>query len=128
MKTRLLAIFVVAVMVGLSACGGGDKPLPPDPPKSSAKEIISFSVSGVAYTVSGNNITFNYPKTAANTWNPAVPSWPVAPTISISDKATISPAASATQNFETAAVTYTVTAEDGTTKTFTVRATKQAEL
>ena len=123
MKTRLLAVVLVAAIVGLSACGGKKKP---DDPKSSAKEITSFVVNGQAYTPSSNGFTWNYAKTGPDTWA-SEPPWPVAPTITHTG-VKIDPPATTRQDFSAAAVTYTVTAEDGSTKTFTVSATRTAEL
>jgi hypothetical protein len=123
MKTRLFAIALVAVMIGLGACGS-KKPDKPEP-LSGTKDITAFVVNGVSYTISGTSISHHYPKTAENTWT-SLPSWPAAAQITHTGKS-ISP--TTPQNFEDAAgVVYTVTAEDGTTKTYTVKATRQAEL
>ena len=124
MKTRLLATVFVTVMVGLSACGGNKKP--DDPPKSSAKEITSFVVDKQAYTPTADGFTWEYIKSGPDTWA-TEPSWPVEPTITHTG-VSISPAANQKQNFRAGAVTYTVTAEDGSTKTYKVSATRKAEL
>ncbi len=50
----------------------------------------------------------------------------VTPTITISANATVSPASGEAVDFSKGAVTYTVTAEDGTTKTYQVTLTKPA--
>lgn len=118
MKNLLLTIALVAVVIGLGACGGEESP------KSSECEITSFTVSGVTYEINGTSITYKYNKSAPNTWD-NLPTWKVTPQIVYSENATIDPQPSVEQNFEESAVTYTVTAEDGTTKkTYTVKADK----
>jgi hypothetical protein len=88
-------------------------------PKSAACEIISFSVNGVAWDIDGADITYTCPSEAADT--------SAAPVITLSAGATINPSANVAQNFFVPqGVTYTVTAEDGsTTKTFVAKATVQ---
>jgi hypothetical protein len=87
-------------------------------PKSTACDIVSFSVDGAAWTVDGTNITRTYPAETVEA--------PLTPTITLSEGATVSPASGVEQNFFTdAGVTYTVTAEDGVTKkTYTAKATR----
>ena len=123
MKKSLVFSVLVAVVVGFASCGSTKE-------KSDEKDIISFKVQGVAYTRTPgtNNFTYTYKKTAANTWSPAVPNWKVAPEIQISENATIEPGADVPQDFEKAAVTYTVTAQDGSTATFTVKADRSTEI
>jgi hypothetical protein len=111
MKIKLLPIALMAAVIGLGACGGDD-------PKSSECEILTFTVDGVAYSINGTSITHKYDKIAPDTYQ-GMPTWPVAPQITYSEKATIDPLPSVAKNFEEGA-TYTVTAEDGTTKTYTV--------
>ena len=69
----------------------------------------------VSATISGTTVAAMVP------FNVDVTS--LAPTISVAAKATVSPASGSTQNF-TNAVTYTVTAEDGTTAAYSVTVTK----
>jgi hypothetical protein len=79
-------------------------------PASSAKDIISFSVAGVNGVVGANTVTV------------AVPLWTsltLSPTIVVSDGATVSPASGTAQDFSNPK-TYTVRAENGSTKTYTV--------
>ena len=115
MKIKLLVAALMVVIVGFGACGGGkDK-------ESSEKDITKFTVSGVDYIINGNNITYLYKKTVPNVWE-GEPVWKVAPSITISNKATINPKPDVPQNFVEESVTYTVTAEDGSTKTYTVKA------
>jgi predicted permease len=85
--------------------------------KSPEKQITSFKLSGVSPEVNGvfdnvkNTITFNVPSDVDVT--------SLAPEISVSGNATISPVSGSYQDF-TDPVTYTVTAQDGTTQTYTV--------
>ena len=91
--------------------------------KSSEKDILEFWVGGVQYEINPNSssIVYLYNKTAKDTWEGWV-SMPVAPSkIVLSPKASINPLATAPQNFENG-VDYTVTAEDGSTKTYRVKA------
>ena len=113
MKIKVLVAALMVVIVGFYACGGGkDK-------DSSEKDIIAFTVNGVPYQISGNNITYLYPKTAPNVWE-GEPTWSVVPVVTVSPKADYSPKTA--QNFVDGSVIYTVTAEDGSTKTYTVKA------
>ncbi|MEI6533916.1 MAG: DUF2341 domain-containing protein, partial [Verrucomicrobiaceae bacterium] len=81
-------------------------------PASTAKDILTcdFGVLGAA-AISGTIITLTVPP------NQQVSS--LAPTFTLSTFATISPASGIPQNF-TNPVTYTVTAQNGTTQTYTV--------
>jgi hypothetical protein len=84
---------------------------------SSSKDILSFTVGGTEWTIDGLNISYTYP---AGT-NPATQTVPV---IKLSDRATVNPASEVAQDFFTeAGVTYTVTAEDGSTQTYIAKAT-----
>jgi hypothetical protein len=83
-------------------------------PKSTEKSITGFSFASltpaVTATISGNSIAATVPFGTNLT---------LAPTITASAKATVSPASGSAQDFSKA-VTYTVTAEDGSTQTYTV--------
>jgi len=125
MKTRLFAIALVAMVIGFGSCGGKEKD------KSKECDIKTFTVDGKTYTITGLDITYTYPKSGPDAWL-TEPTWPVEPKIEISPKAKISPLASEKKTFvnangTSADVKYTVTAEDGTTKTYTVKATKSME-
>ncbi|MFA7171379.1 MAG: DUF5018 domain-containing protein, partial [Candidatus Paceibacterota bacterium] len=87
---------------------------------SSAKDISTFTVGGVTATVNNNTgiITLTLPAGTDLT--------SVTPTIAVSPGATVTPASGSTQNL-TNPVTYTVTAEDGTSKDFTVQTTLEEE-
>lgn len=79
---------------------------------SSAKDITAFSIVSpvVDATISVTNIIIMLPFGTDVT--------ALTPVITVSDYATVSPASGVVQNF-TSPVTYTVTAEDGTTKIYT---------
>jgi hypothetical protein len=83
-------------------------------------EITAFSTDGGTWTIDGKNITKTFPY--------GTPQNDLTPTIDISAGATVTPAPNVPQNFFTeAGVTYTVTAEDGTTtEIYTVKATVAA--
>ena len=114
MKSKYLIIALLAIVAGFSACG--------DKEKSSEKDILEFWVGNVKYSINGTNITYIYGKTSENSWDGWV-SMPVTPSkVELSSsKATIHPSVSAAQNFENG-IEYTVTAEDGSTKTYMVKA------
>jgi hypothetical protein len=79
--------------------------------------ILSFSAGDVEWDINNDNslITHNFPIGTAET--------PLTATITLSPGATVNPPSGEAQNFFTAqGVTYTVTAEDGTTRTYTVKA------
>ncbi len=77
--------------------------------QSSEKDILSFTIAGVNATINGTDIT------ATVSHGTAISS--LTPSISISAKAMVTPQGA--QNF-TNPVSYTVIAEDGTTKIYTV--------
>ena len=79
---------------------------------SSTKELTRFTLLGVDGTITGNTVAVTVPAVA----NLAA----VVPTL-IHNGASISPSASAAQNFN-APVTYTVTAADGSTRAYVVTA------
>jgi len=116
MKTnlRFLASIGFALLFLVLSC----KDKVAQPVKSAEKAITAFAFNSlspaVTATVSGTSIAavvpFNTDLTA------------LAPTITSSTKATVSPASGTAQNF-TNPVTYTVTTEDGTKQTYTVTVT-----
>lgn len=116
MKTNLIiSIILIAIITGFGSC----KKSKDDPAKSKACDITSFKVGSDAWQISGANISYLYPKgtTQGN----------LTPVITVSEKAKVSPESGVAQNFFTdGGVTYTVTAEDGTTKTYTAKATVNA--
>ena len=126
MKTRLTAIALVGMMIfGLGACGGGKEK------KSSGNDIATFKVGEVEYEInqSTRQITHHYPKTSADTWTALPSGWPnLTATVVLKDpKATISPNPSTPQNYQTGG-SFTVTAEDGTEKKYTVKASRDETL
>jgi len=89
-------------------------------PASTAKEITSFTISGqVSSTIDAGNATV----TVVMPYGTNVTS--LTPTIEISEFASISPASGVAQDF-TNQVTYTVTAQDNSTKAWTITVTVQA--
>jgi len=116
---RFLAIALLGAAVAFSGC---------KKEKSSDKDILEFWVNGVEYVKSGTNFTKFFPKLSNDNWGADFPATPVEPSkVVISPKANISPALNVPQDFERGA-TYTVTAEDGSTQTFTVTAQRNAYL
>ena len=89
-----------------------------DAPKSAEKSILTFGFNAlspaVSASISGLNITATLPSGTDAT--------KLVPTITLSPKATVSPATGTSQNFANP-VTYTVTAEDGSTQAYNVAIT-----
>ncbi|NAS32250.1 DUF5018 domain-containing protein [Flavobacteriaceae bacterium R38] len=112
MKKKLPEKLLFSMLLILAfACGsGGD-----DAPQilSSQKVINSFIISGVNGTIN------NESNLITGTLEEGISLTSLTPTISISPGATISPASGVSQDF-TNPVTYTVTAEDGSTVDYTV--------
>ncbi len=105
----LLSLSLVLTIALLISCGSSGSDL------SNASMITSFSIGGTAGTINQSNrsITLDLmePDLSALT-----------PEIGISTNATVSPASGVAQDF-TSPVTYTVTAEDGSTTAYTVTVT-----
>ncbi|MEI6093196.1 MAG: SUMF1/EgtB/PvdO family nonheme iron enzyme [bacterium] len=87
--------------------------------KSSAKDITSFTILGVAGSISGKTISLTLPVGSIVT--------NLIPTIVVSDGATVSPASGTVRDF-TSPVTYTVTAVDSTTATYVATVTVAARV
>ncbi len=85
-------------------------------PKSSQKQLLSFSFDELNPVVKAtiNQTTFGITAEVPSTTNIKA----LKPTITVSDKATVSPASGVSQDF-TNPVSYTVTAEDGSKQTYT---------
>ncbi len=115
--SRVLLIVIMGCAV-LTSCGNDDDGS--EPVKSSEKEITSFVFGELTPpangTISGNAI--------AVTVSDATDVTALKPTIAVSAGATISPASGVARDFSSP-VTYTVTAEDGSTGTYTVTVTKE---
>lgn len=105
---RITSLMVAISCFGLSSCGGDD---PATPPLSTEKSIISFSIDGVEGTIDQNQRTVSLTLVATDFTS-------LSPIINISDKASIDPPSDEAQDF-TNAVTYTVTAEDGSEAVYT---------
>ncbi|MDR2245609.1 MAG: DUF5018 domain-containing protein [Treponema sp.] len=82
-----------------------------EPPKSSAANITGFTLAGASGSIGTSSISVTVP------YGTSLGS--LAPVITVSAGATVSPLSGVARNF-TNPVTYTVTAEDGTQKTYTV--------
>jgi hypothetical protein len=83
---------------------------------NSAKDITGFTILGIDGTVGANTISLTVPYGTDRT--------SLTPTITITG-ASVSPASGVAQDF-TSPVHYTVTAADGSTKTYTVTVTEEA--
>jgi len=119
-KSFIISALLVVFVTGFSACGGKGK--------SGKNDILEFWVGGVQYSPeTGNKFYHLYEKTGVDTWTGLV-SMPAKPSkVVISPKATIDPPITEEKNFLDG-VTYTVTAENGDKKTYTVKAEKTAYL
>lgn len=119
-KYAMMLIAAFAFTFFATSCGSDDD-TPPAPVLSDDADILTFSFQGlqpaVTGQISGTNITATVP------YNVDVTA--LVPTLTISPEASLQPATGVAQNF-TNPVTYTVTAEDGTTKVYTVTVTKEA--
>ncbi|MDR2094239.1 MAG: DUF5018 domain-containing protein [Treponema sp.] len=96
-----------AIIAWISACAGAAE----DGPKSGEKVITAFSIHDVPGVIAGTAIALTLPAGTDVT--------SLAPQITVSEKAAVNPASGAAQDFS-APVSYTVTAEDGTTAQYTV--------
>ena len=109
LKLRTILLFVVAFGLVFTACKD-DKEDTPKPDLSEAADITSFVFGGltppVDGTITGTNIAVSVPFDVDVT--------ALVPTVVISADASVVPATGVAQDFSSP-VTYTVTAEDGTT-------------
>ena len=85
----------------------------PTPPLSTSKNITSFSILGIAGTIGTNTVTLAVP------WENYYSS--LTPTV-VHTGVSVSPASGVANNFAIPQI-YTVTAEDGSTKAYTITAT-----
>ncbi len=120
---RFFTMLMIAFMgIGVMSCSDDDDTSPtptpdpdPDPVESSEANITSFVFAeldpSVTATIDGTNIMAELPTGTDVT--------ALSPTIEVSDEATVAPASGEAQDFSEP-VTYTVTAEDGTTQEYTV--------
>jgi len=115
MKKSFVFSVLLVVFVGFSfsSCGGKENE------KSKACEITSFTVNGEGWTVANGTITKLFSCKGTNVNN-------LTPTIVITG-VKVEPASGIPQNFSSP-VTYVVTAEDGSTKNYTVTVTVGSEI
>ena len=107
MRSKYLAVALLAAIISFGACKKKE---------SSACDIVSFTVDGTEWQIGVNTVTRTYPK--------GTPVNNLYPVITVSEGAKVSPASGVSQDFsDDRAVTYTVTAENGKTKTYTAIAT-----
>lgn len=124
--SALSILFILLLLLGSVSCKKDPDPTPGGTTtpgsstgtagtKSSAKAITAFAFNGlnpaVTATIDATAKTISATVTAGTDVTKLVP------TITLSDKATVSPASGVAQDFSKA-VTYTVTAEDGTTQAY----------
>ncbi len=111
----LLLLWVVSCKKEEPAVTPGGTTNPGTTTKSSAKAITAFAFSALSPAVTAT--VDATAKTISATVASATDVTKLVPTITVSDKATVSPATNVVQDFSKA-VTYTVTAEDGTTQVY----------
>jgi eukaryotic-like serine/threonine-protein kinase len=115
--TKILAVLYLAIIMIAVACKKEDPApstptTPPVATKSSAKDITKFSFAGLSPVV---DATIDATTKAITATVPAgTDVTKLVPTITLSDKATVSPATGVATDFSKE-VSYTVTAEDGST-------------
>jgi len=112
MKKVSFNTFAVGITILLFLACGSDSEAP-TPSLSSSSEILEFTVLGASGII--NRMTNEI--SAIVSENSDITA--LAPEIMVSPGATISPASGSTQDF-TEPITYTVTAEDGSTEIFTI--------
>ncbi len=128
----LCSLLLFLLLVG--SCGKKVDPVPvvitPPPStttvttaKSSAKSVLTFAFAALSPAVNGT--IDNTAKTISATVASGTDLTKLVPTLTISDKATVSPASGVAQDFSKE-VTYTVTAEDASTVVYKVNVTKEA--
>ena len=125
MKTRFFVVVLLAAVVGIGACGKKKV-------KSEVNTIKSFIVNGKTYQINGTDISYIYAKVPAGGAWTDLPSGKVTPEISLTDnKATVTDS-NIELDFSTLGAgegvttmrEYTVKAENGDTKKYTVKVTK----
>lgn len=120
--SRLSTLFFL-LLLWVVACKKTEDPVvtpgpttPGTTTKSSAKAMTAFAFNGLSPAVTATIDATA--KTISATVASGTDVTKLAPTLTISDKATVSPATGVVQDFSKS-VTYTVTAEDGTTQAYT---------
>lgn len=121
MKKIFIWVFVFSAILSLVICKNNSDDSVIEPELSSECSILSFVIDtwsvrgGVDYT--NNTVILYFPQSANLT--------SMTPSISVSEGAIISPASGVAQDFSNS-VNYTVTAEDGSTNTYTVTAKRES--
>ena len=109
-------------LIVLASCSDDD-PTPETPVKSGSNMITAFKFAALTPEVVGTVLVSS--KTITATVLHGTDLTKLVPTVTISDKATVTPASGVAQDF-TAPVKYTVTAEDGSKQDYTVTITESA--
>lgn len=113
----ILSTLFFLLLLGTVSCKKEESPAPPGGiTKSSAKAITAFAFNGLSPVVTATIDATA--KTISATVTSGTDVTKLVPTITLSDKAMVSPASGVAQDFSKT-VTYTVTAEDGSTQTYT---------
>jgi eukaryotic-like serine/threonine-protein kinase len=123
----LCSLFLFLLLV--SSCSKKKDPVPvvitPPPStttvtttKSSAKSVLTFAFAALSPAVNGT--IDNTAKTISATVASGTDVTKLVPTLTLSDKATVSPASGVAQDFSKA-ITYTITAEDGSTQAYVAK-------
>jgi len=107
-------LFLLIFPFYLISCGEDE---PEEPLQSKRTDITSFAFDGLTPPVTGNINTDDHTITATVPFGTDVTS--LVPAIEVSEKAEIAPASGVARNFSSA-VTYIVTAEDGTTQEWAI--------
>jgi len=117
-----VVIVIVVILLGWWYFASMNQPSVTTTPttQSSEKSISSFTLSGLNPVVNGAIDNTNY--TVSLTVPTGTDVTTLIPSISVSDYATVSPSSNVAQDF-TNPVTYTVTAQDGSTQAYTVTVT-----
>lgn len=108
---------LVVVLVTMACPNQNNDPTPQPTTKSGAKAITKFTASGVDFVIDESKQTISAAFVVSGDID--LQNLYLKPTITLSDKATCSPASGVQEDFLNP-VKYVVTAEDGTTKTYTV--------
>jgi hypothetical protein len=111
-KTYFKVLLLGFTFIFLTSCGTDDDNTDNTPELSSQKVITDLSISGIDATINQTSFTIILSISETNLTA-------LVPTISISVNATIDPASGTSQDF-TNPITYTVTAEDGSTVDYIV--------
>lgn len=115
-NSKILKMFIIMTFsLNFFSCGNDNST---SPSKSSAKQIITFNFNSFTPVIEGAIDQNTKIITLAVPFGTDITN--LTPTITISSNATINPSSNIPQNF-TNPVLYTVTAEDGSTATYTVK-------